>query len=327
MPVIPKLFGLLALCFVVACGLLSGAGAALAQSCSFSITNLDFGAIDVTANTTISGTGTFNATCTGTAGQTIVICPNFGAGTGGSDGDGVMRQLTNGTNFINFNLYKGSGLNAVWGSYVHGYGTAVPPPITMTLSASGKGTRSRTIYTKIPAGQQSTPVGTYNSVFSGYDVQVFYEYSTTGTCDTVSGALQGSPTFMVQSMIIPRCTVSASELNFGSIGAITRNVDATNTLSVVCTSGAPYSIGLDGGLTGASNPATRKMSFGSNQITYGLYRNSGRTLPWGTANDGLAQGATGTGATQNFKVFGRVPTQPTPLPGAYADTIVVTVTY
>ncbi len=320
MSIIQRLGCVALLCFV-------WCGFAQAQNCSFTVTPIEFGAVDVTANTTISGSGTFSASCTGTAGRPLLICPNFGSGSGGSNPDGSLRQMTNGTSYLNYNLYKNAAMTNVWGSFVHGFGTATPPPMTMTLNASGRGNKSRTLYAKITAAQQTTPIGAYQSVISGYDSQVFYAYDTGQTCDTLNGALQGSPSFIVQTSIIPRCTVSASELNFGSIGVINRTVDASNTISVVCTAGAPYSIGLDGGVSGANNPAQRKMKFGAYEILYGLYRDSARGLPWGLSADGLAQGGTGTGAAQNFKSFGRVPVQRTPPAGSYADTIVVTVTY
>ena len=37
--------------------------------------------------------------------------------------------------------------------------------------------------------------------------------------------------------------------------------------------------------------------------------------------------ATGTGMTQSLSIYGRVPPQATPRPGAYADTVTMTVTY
>jgi len=36
---------------------------------------------------------------------------------------------------------------------------------------------------------------------------------------------------------------------------------------------------------------------------------------------------TGTGSSQSFTVYGRIPTQTTPSPDTYTDTITVTVTY
>ena len=38
-------------------------------------------------------------------------------------------------------------------------------------------------------------------------------------------------------------------------------------------------------------------------------------------------GATGSGVSQSFTVYGRVPAQSTPAAGSYTDTIKVTVTY
>ena len=47
----------------------------------------------------------------------------------------------------------------------------------------------------------------------------------------------------------------------------------------------------------------------------------------GLIADGLATTDAGTGVSRAVTVHGRVPPQPTPPPGAYSDTVVVTVTY
>jgi spore coat protein U-like protein len=44
-----------------------------AQTCSASMTNINFGSIDVTQNATFTTTGTFSATCTGSPNQTVII--------------------------------------------------------------------------------------------------------------------------------------------------------------------------------------------------------------------------------------------------------------
>jgi spore coat protein U-like protein len=36
---------------------------------------------------------------------------------------------------------------------------------------------------------------------------------------------------------------------------------------------------------------------------------------------------TGSGLPQTFTVYGRVPTQNTPAPGSYSDTVVLTISY
>jgi spore coat protein U-like protein len=51
------------------------------------------------------------------------------------------------------------------------------------------------------------------------------------------------------------------------------------------------------------------------------------TSNWGQTVGTDTVSSTGTGAVQSFTVYGQVPAQSTPAPGAYSDTITVTVTY
>ncbi|EBW2353380.1 ABC transporter permease subunit, partial [Salmonella enterica subsp. enterica serovar Enteritidis] len=53
-------------------------------------------------------------------------------------------------------------------------------------------------------------------------------------------------------------TVTATDLDFGSSGVISAAIDATSTITVTCTKGTPFSVGLGQGLNGASVTA-RKM--------------------------------------------------------------------
>ena len=69
------------------------------------------------------------------------------------------------------------------------------------------------------------------------------------------------------------------------------------------------------------------MTKGAEFITYGLYRDTSRTLPWGDTSGTNTLGGTGSGITQSLPVYARIPPQNTPTPGTYSDTIVVTVTY
>ena len=123
------------------------------------------------------------------------------------------------------------------------------------------------------------------------------------------------------------CSVSASGVAFGVIGVLEFAEDATGEVSVTCLDGLPYTIGLDGG-GGAAGPTNRRMSSGSNLIPYGLYKDSARSQHWGQLGDSDGPVSdTGTGPLQLFQVFGRVPAQTAPTPGAYSDVITVTVTY
>ena len=135
-------------------------------------------------------------------------------------------------------------------------------------------------------------------------------------------------TFTVRMTVSSSCVInSASTLNFGSQGVITTNVDNTSTLQVQCTNTTPYNIGLDAGTGAGATVAARKMTNGSATITHSLYRDSGRTTVWGNTVGTNTVASTGSGASQSFTIYGRVPPQTTPAAATYTDTITVTVTY
>jgi spore coat protein U-like protein len=141
-----------------------------------------------------------------------------------------------------------------------------------------------------------------------------------------SHAATTTSTFTVQMTVTSSCVInSSSTLSFGSQGVLVANVDNTSTIQVQCTNTTPYNIGLDAG-TGAT-VTTRKMTNGANTINYSLYSDSGRATVWGNTIGTNTVAATGSGASQSYTVYGRVPPQTTPAAATYTDTITVTVTY
>jgi spore coat protein U-like protein len=134
-------------------------------------------------------------------------------------------------------------------------------------------------------------------------------------------------TFAVTLTITASCSVSATALGFGSAGILSANVDATSTVTVTCTNTTPYTVGLDAGTGTGATVAARKMTSGGATVTYSLYSDSGRTTVWGTTIGTNTVAGTGNGSGQALTVYGRVPSQTTPAPAAYSDTITVTVTY
>lgn len=135
-------------------------------------------------------------------------------------------------------------------------------------------------------------------------------------------------TFQVQITLTAQCLInSASTLNFGSSGFLSANVDQTSSIDVSCTDTTPYNIGLDVGTGSGATVAVRKMTSGGNTVNYTLYSDAGRTTLWGPTIGTDTVAATGNGTNQVYTIYGRVPAQTTPAPGAYADTITATVTY
>jgi spore coat protein U-like protein len=307
--------------------LVARAGPAVAQTCNFSITNLNFGSIDVTANAAITTTGTYTATCSALLTATRT-CPSIAAGTGGSS-SGSPRYLLSGANQLSYNLFSDSSYASIWGSYFWGF-PYLPPSVDIQTIVLGNGNTSAAVYARIPNGQQTLPAGTYTSSFAGANTRVTYGAYALGlfppNCATLSSP-SGTALFTVTATIVPNCNVSATNLDFGITGTISGNKDAANNLNITCTAQTPYSISLDGGTSGASDPTQRRMKKGSESVVYGLYRDAARSLLWGNTIGTNTLSATGSGLVQAITVYGRVRAQATPSPGTYSDTIVVTLTY
>ncbi|MET0519259.1 MAG: spore coat U domain-containing protein [Burkholderiaceae bacterium] len=141
-----------------------------------------------------------------------------------------------------------------------------------------------------------------------------------------------SNTFQVTATISSSCTVSGSALNFGSAIdplATATPLDATSTLTVTCTNTTPYTVALNAGTNagGPSNFTTRTMKSGANTLGYQIYLDSGRSTVWGDGTASSTKAGTGTGGAQALTVYGRIPSLANVVPGAYTDTVTVTVSY
>jgi spore coat protein U-like protein len=152
-----------------------------------------------------------------------------------------------------------------------------------------------------------------------------------GTAPAQAGTNTGS--FQVGATVISSCSVSGTTLNFGTAldplnSAVP--VDATSTLTVQCTNTTPYTLALTAGVNagGASIFAARAMKSGTRLLPYQLYLDAGRASVWGDGtSSSLTQSGTGTGASQSVTVYGRIPTLTGIVPGAYTDTVTVTISY
>jgi spore coat protein U-like protein len=142
-------------------------------------------------------------------------------------------------------------------------------------------------------------------------------------------AATAQSSFQVQMTVLASCAVnSTTTLDFGSTALLSSSIDQSSSVELQCSQTTPYNVGLNAGTTTGGTVATRKLTAGGAQtINYTLYRDAARTQVWGNTVGTDTLSGTGTGAAQTFAVYGRVPSQTTPAPGAYTDTVTVTVTY
>jgi len=146
----------------------------------------------------------------------------------------------------------------------------------------------------------------------------------------------------VSTTILAACTVSTTNLNFGShTGTVAKFVNSTITVN--CTNGTAYRIDIDAGLNTLTSGGARRVKTGtatatsSNTIWYSLYKTTTYTVSneWGDNGTTYCstcptvptgKSATGTGADQVHTVYGVLSSTTNPA-GAYSDTVVVTVNY
>ena len=130
----------------------------------------------------------------------------------------------------------------------------------------------------------------------------------------------------VSASVSSVCTVDATAMAFGEV-ALSGPTDGTSTITVNCTGGGAYTVGLGNGLHNVA--AQRNLLSGSNVLAYDLFKEIGHTTRWGDAGAGLVSG-TGNDADQDLTVFGQITTGQTLISGngtPYSDTVLVTLTY
>jgi spore coat protein U-like protein len=146
-----------------------------------------------------------------------------------------------------------------------------------------------------------------------------------------ANAATATSTFQVTATVNSACQATATNLAFGAYTPGSGLINQTSTVSVRCTQGTTYSIGLNAGTFGTI--AARQMGFGAQRLNYSLFRDAARTQNWGNTppTDTVAGSGTGIAAAYTaYTVYGQIldsAANQAVTPGAYTDTITVTVTY
>jgi spore coat protein U-like protein len=313
---------------------LSGRAAAAPPACSLdSITNLSFGTVDpIGGNVDAVATLSYHCTFTGfLTGGSASMCFNIGRGTGGTTW--TPRTLKNGTQTMNFQIYQDASRTLLWS------GTGGPPSpdsASVQFPAGFLNTQTQsgqlTLYGRVPLGQVSLASGNYTSFFSGGDATMTYNAAEAflgppSPPSTCTGDGSDSVSFTASANVASLCRIdTATDMAFGAAPSnFASNLDQTSAITMTCTSGTAWNLGLDNGQNASG--LTRRMKLGASFVTYELYRNSGRSLRWGNTIGADTLTGTGSGTGQSVPVYGRVPVQ-SPVPaGSYSDKVTVTVTY
>lgn len=266
-------------------------------NCIATATDINFGTF---SGTRLTATGTVTITCSGLLNNQVQVKLSTG-----SSGTFLARTMKNGTRSLIYNMYTDATATQIFGDGAGGSQTvSVPINFTIISPPGPQVTDRATVFAVLPA-QPTPPVGAYSDLI------------------VVTLSTGQTTTFHVMVNVPPSCSVTAANLNFGNYDMA--QLDAATTVSTTCTSGSPYNIGLNQGVAAGATVANRMMSGpGANRLNYSLFSDAGRTINWGDTVGTDTVPATGTGAAQTFTVFARIPGSQPRAPGAYSDTITVT---
>ncbi len=299
--------------FALICGCLLP-GMAQAQTCTHTFSTLAFPTtMDVLPGTAIDTASSVATNCTGITGTTrVLVCYSLNNGTYPLSGG--LRQMGSGANRLRFNAYTTAAYSTVWNAT-----NQIQVALRSTVPSA-----TTFYYGRVAAAQQTAIPGVYSTTMTVTIRMRTYTGTTIPACPTGAST---TATFNVTGTVVSSCIATATNLTFPSTSFFTANIDASSAVNVTCTNTTPYNVRLNGGTTGAANPALRKMTLGLNQITYGLYRDVARTLGWGSTDGTNTAPGTGTASAISHTVYGRIPPQASQPAGTYTDTIVVTVSF
>jgi spore coat protein U-like protein len=136
-------------------------------------------------------------------------------------------------------------------------------------------------------------------------------------------------TLTVNATVLGICTIDPATLAFGNYDS-TANLDVSTNITVHCTQGSSYWIGL--GLGSNFTGTTRRMANGgTNYLTYELYRDNARTQVWNNADPAPTPPHSSAGSpgytAYTTPVYGRVPLGQIAAMGGYTDSVVMTVNF
>jgi spore coat protein U-like protein len=140
-------------------------------------------------------------------------------------------------------------------------------------------------------------------------------------------------TFLVTANIDVNCLITATQLDFGPyqphVANATVPLDGQSEITVTCTNGGNWVVGLDQGQFPSATVTTRQMAGPSgSSLQYALFSDAARSVNWGNTVGVDTVSGLGTGGPEILIVYGRVAAgQTSAIAGGYTDTITATITF
>ena len=158
-------------------------------------------------------------------------------------------------------------------------------------------------------------------------ISALFVLSAAGLAAPVQAQVQ-SDDLNASVTVVSGCSVTATDMNFGTPAPNATSVNATSTVTVRCSGPTLFWIEMDRGQYAAG---TQRRMRGTNgdYVNYGIYRNAARTQTWGTGFLGNSRwGAILLGNTASYTAYGRISSyNSAALAGSYQDSVTVTLNF
>jgi spore coat protein U-like protein len=278
------------------CLVASAAKPTTAASCSAYASGIVFG---TTSGNRVDVTGTITVTCTN--GTPYNIGLNAGNTPGATIDNREMFGGSGGQNTLGYQLFSDAARTINWGNsagtnWVSGIGNGAAQPYTL--------------YARIPA-LQATQSGSYTDTI---------------TASITGGFTTATAQFSVTATAVPGCAIAATDLEFGDYTGVP--INTTSVITVICSAGARFDIGLNAGTASGATVMSRSMTGPRGAVLgYNLFQDARRSQNWGNTPGLDTESGNGSGRAGLFLVYGQLPGGQSAPQGAYTDTITATVTF
>ncbi|HEY0208426.1 spore coat U domain-containing protein [Acerihabitans sp.] len=125
-------------------------------------------------------------------------------------------------------------------------------------------------------------------------------------------------------------TITAPNISFGAAPLVSHFNPVAQSVTVVCTKGSLYTVGMNNGNNAVDN--VRNMASAGNLLSYDIFKATGGAR-WGGGGDerwssALSSGVSSDGTLRTYQYVARIlPGQPTPPAGNYTDNVVIDLSF
>lgn len=190
----------------------------------------------------------------------------------------------------------------------------------------------------IPLTVQTVPgavvaAGTYTGILNvGVSYRICTGIGIGGLCLIGSDQNGSGIVPLTVTMVITNdcTTITAPNVSFGSAPLVSSFTSINQNISVICTKGSTYTVGLSNGNN--ANGSVRNMASGANRLSYEIYKGT-TSNRWGPTGSDRWSSPTSTsvssdGLTRTFNYTASIlSTQTTPAAGNYTDSVVVDLSF